>query len=472
MNSEVPLSNDRSNGFLSGFVEESTEKPVDELNGDCIIHYGGEYSGYTMRVKLVDGVREGEAVIEKSGVPYMKLEYDRGSLFGFARRLNMDGVVVMKGLLINGVERGLFQEYNTHGRVIWREYYRDGEKYSEVVESNEMKGCYVERRVGDETLLSIAQYDNSLHDKDGHCLEYVNGELTGEWIYQNGVRVNRCNDSQRIMDSCCNITEVEPSVHSPIDNTPTDEVPLDSPNDEITPVDESEVKTEPSINISQCNEREEVIGMNSDRPYQFLTTIVDRSVLIASKEKPVIEYNMVTGFSKGVWKANEMCIEFQWSLNENHVIVGNLNRKEMVVYENNVVVLDAKERGGIDLDVNGRRWEGGVRDGKPCGYGVVYDEEGRNAFVGFMMDVMELSLLMTKGWCNAKVVISMASDLATISSMIEMDRSLVMGCGIMISPIHPLLVVLLSVALLNRYLFRLIHSMKSVHLSYQYGCIH
>ena len=47
-----------SSGFLSGFVEESVEKPSDGLNGDCIVHYGGERSKYKMRVQLVQGKRE------------------------------------------------------------------------------------------------------------------------------------------------------------------------------------------------------------------------------------------------------------------------------------------------------------------------------------------------------------------------------------------------------------------------------
>ena len=44
------------------------------------------------------------------------------------------------------------------------------------------------------------------------------------------------------------------------------------------------------------------------------------------------------------------------------------------------------EMGCIDLNADGRRWEGGVKDGKPYGYGVLYNEEGRKEYEGFMMD--------------------------------------------------------------------------------------
>ena len=33
-----------SNGFLSGFIESSVEMPVDGLNGECIVYYGGEHN--------------------------------------------------------------------------------------------------------------------------------------------------------------------------------------------------------------------------------------------------------------------------------------------------------------------------------------------------------------------------------------------------------------------------------------------
>ena len=42
------------------------------------------------------------------------------------------------------------------------------------------------------------------------------------------------------------------------------------------------------------------------------------------------------------------------------------------------------------MDANGRRWEGGVKDKKPFGYGVIYDEEGRKEYEGFMKDGMKV----------------------------------------------------------------------------------
>ena len=158
------------------------------MNGDCIVHYSGEHSKYMMKVKLVGGKREGMAMVMNDGVPYLRLEYCSGSLTGVVERLNSWGVVDLRGQLMNGIEDGLFVEYDRNEKVVWRGYYRNGKRYSEVVASGRVNGYYDERSVTTGLLLTIAQYDNSLHDKNGRCMEYENGEWVGEWMYENGVR--------------------------------------------------------------------------------------------------------------------------------------------------------------------------------------------------------------------------------------------------------------------------------------------
>ena len=189
MNSNIQLTSAGSNnGFLGGFVEASVEKPDDGLNGDCTVHYSGQYSKYEMTVKLVKGMREGCAIILNDGVPFMKLEYKSGSLTGIFERMNRYGLVELRGHLANGMERGLFEECDNSDKVVWRGYYRDGRRYSEVVKSGRLEGYYDERSVESGSLFSIAQYDDSLHDKNGLCMEYEKGEWVGEWLYENGVR--------------------------------------------------------------------------------------------------------------------------------------------------------------------------------------------------------------------------------------------------------------------------------------------
>ena len=132
MSSNINFVNDASNGgFLSGFVEASVEKPADGLNGECTVHYSGQYSKYEMIVSLVNGVREGEAIILNDGIPFLNLEYERGLLTGTVEKMNDHGIVVLRGHLVNGVESGLFLEYENE-KVVWIGYYQNGQRHMEV----------------------------------------------------------------------------------------------------------------------------------------------------------------------------------------------------------------------------------------------------------------------------------------------------------------------------------------------------
>ena len=192
MSSNIEFVNTELNrGFLSGFVESSVEKPADGRNGECIVHYSGQYSDCVMKVKLVNGMRDGEALIVNDGVPYLKLTYKNGVMTGNVERLNKYLITELKGSVVNGDERGLFEEYDRNKKVVWRGYYRNGRRYSEVVKGRRGGRWYEERSVENRELLSIAEYDEGLHDKNGRCMEYENGEWIGEWMYESGVK-GRC----------------------------------------------------------------------------------------------------------------------------------------------------------------------------------------------------------------------------------------------------------------------------------------
>ena len=155
-----------SNGFLSGFMESSVEMPADGSSGECIVHYGGEHSKCEMIVRLVDGKREGEAMIVNDGMPYLKLHYERGSLTGVVERLNELGLLDMRGHLENGMETGFFKEYERGKKVVWIGYYRNGERYSEV-----------RSRVANQ------------NDDSGEFYELdENGKVTKLCLYENGER--------------------------------------------------------------------------------------------------------------------------------------------------------------------------------------------------------------------------------------------------------------------------------------------
>ena len=166
------LNTELNSGFLSGFVEASVEKPADGRNGECIVHYSGKYSKYEMIVPLVNGMRDGKAMIVNDGVAYLRLEYKRGSLSGVVERMNEFGTIELRGHLVNGVENGFFEEYDGNDNVVWRGYYKNGRR------DPENRNRIV--RKGKNTVRSIEH--GEFYELD------ENGKETQLCLYENGVR--------------------------------------------------------------------------------------------------------------------------------------------------------------------------------------------------------------------------------------------------------------------------------------------
>ena len=100
-------------------------------------------------------------------------------------RLDECGNEELRGELMNGMESGLFEEYDRNKKIVWRGYYRNGVRFSEVIESGELDGYYDERSVVSGLVLSTAQYDKDLKDNNGCCFEYESGSLKSDFVYEN-----------------------------------------------------------------------------------------------------------------------------------------------------------------------------------------------------------------------------------------------------------------------------------------------
>ena len=228
---------------------------------------------------------------------------------------------------MNGIETGLFEEYRPGDGVIWRGYYRNGQRYSEVIQSEKMKGYYEERKVDDNQLLSIAEYDEELRDKNGLCIEYRNGEVVGNWLYKKGMRLKPIQWNGGIVE---------------------------------------EVETD------------DAIWMKTDNP-------MESPLLMESKASVILDIQR--NYLYGVVKWKDKHYQVERDAYGYRIVEADVNGDCIRVFEGNkwkTIVQD--DRGCLDLDTSGRRWEGGVKNGKPFGYGVLYDEEGRKEFEGFMMD--------------------------------------------------------------------------------------
>ena len=115
------------------------------------------------------------------------------------------------------------------------------------------------------------------------------------------------------------------------------------------------------------------------------------TVMKEKNDDSMMEYDIETGRECGVLKKEEKCYVLKSGDEGNQVVVADLKTHIMRVYDGD----DWKEseQDGvdcIDLNVNGKRWEGGVKDGKPFGYGELYDEEGKKEYEGFMVDGVKI----------------------------------------------------------------------------------
>ena len=145
----------------------------------------------------------------------------------------------------------------------------------------------------------------------------------------------------------------------------------------------SEFTTE---NVEICNGNEEKEITIKEWDGMGMKERLD-TVMKEKNNDSIMEYDIETGREHGVWKKEEKCYAIKRGDEENRVVVADLKTHEMRVYDGDE--WKENEQDGvdcIDLDVNGKRWEGGVKNGKPFGYGVMYDEEGKKEYEGFMVD--------------------------------------------------------------------------------------
>ena len=85
------------------------------------------------------------------------------------------------------------------------------------------------------------------------------------------------------------------------------------------------------------------------------------------------------------WCSQDEVVLLQMDDHSMECVRGSTSSRTLRVYENGWKKIDVHQ-GIIDLDITGKRWEGGVNGTIPFGYGVVFDEEGRREYEGFMMD--------------------------------------------------------------------------------------
>lgn len=110
----------------------------------------------------------------------------------------------------------------------------------------------------------------------------------------------------------------------------------------------------------------------------------DRLEVKRWNENSVLVYSIDGECGSGVLRADYMCYAIFLSARESKAIQANMKTKVMRVFENARWTDIQTIEGILDLSASGRRWEGGIKDGKPFGYGTAFDEEGKREYEGFM----------------------------------------------------------------------------------------
>lgn len=172
--------------FLYGFDVTSMENPSDGSNGERILHYGGKYLDYSMKITVKNGKKEGKGVIRrKDKTPYMALEFVHDVPEGEIIQYNEYEKKTLRGHLAKGKETGLFIEYDGNDQIVWTGLYRDGKRYLRLTETTRGSSIYEEKSPSG-AITSVSHYDPLSLQKDGLSYEYENGSIACVWEYQQG----------------------------------------------------------------------------------------------------------------------------------------------------------------------------------------------------------------------------------------------------------------------------------------------
>lgn len=117
---------------------------------------------------------------------------------------------------------------------------------------------------------------------------------------------------------------------------------------------------------------------------QQLSDTINSWLTEASAVDFLATYDLRSDTETAVLESKGKFIEVHSSRNLLYVIHGDLTSHMLTVYENGVSLGSTDTAGCIDLDPKGKRWEGRVKDGKPFGYGTLYDDEDHKEYEGFM----------------------------------------------------------------------------------------
>lgn len=107
------------------------------------------------------------------------------------------------------------------------------------------------------------------------------------------------------------------------------------------------------------------------------------------RDRSLIVYDLQTGRRYGVLDNCENCQLVEWC-DGVHILEFDRENQEIRNWKDGNWTYEHPEVQWLDLDANGNRWEGSSCNHKPHGYGVLYSEEGKKVYKGFIMNSIRI----------------------------------------------------------------------------------
>ena len=171
--------------------EEGTEKRISDDKSDLrssFTYYS--HPGYTLFVNVVDGLKEGSAVLQNEyGCTVVECAFHNNLLDGRYVSHTPFGILQETGYYANGVKEGVFQEYDDKGSPVSVMRFSNGSFMSSFVPVPSLPGYWKEVVDTTQDILSVAKYTSDFSSRDGLCFIYENGAVKRGELYSGGKMV-------------------------------------------------------------------------------------------------------------------------------------------------------------------------------------------------------------------------------------------------------------------------------------------
>ena len=123
------------------------------------------------------------------------------------------------------------------------------------------------------------------------------------------------------------------------------------------------------------------------RKAQFLDSLM--ALTGSSQFQSLISLSIASDEYYGVGKTEEAFVVVDCLDERNRIILGFMSNREMQLYEGDEWKRVTADSTGVS-SIKGKKWEGGLRENQPFGYGVLYNDSGKKEYEGYLYKQMKV----------------------------------------------------------------------------------